>query len=149
MKKIFMASVTLTTFAAAIALFQITSCKKSNAQTSCPPATYPITGLWEGTYQTDQVTHDPTYNSFAIYPDGTILRRSRVVSSTEYALFKGTWTLTGNLFQYRDTTVTYSGGYIINTGSLTFDNTGTLSGGTWQGITTHSSGTFQNMARIN
>lgn len=150
MKKIFMASVALTTFAAAITLFQMTSCKKSTAQTTCPPPIYPATGLWEGTYQTDQVNHDPKYESFAIYPDGTFLRRSKVVSSTEYAYFKGTWKLTANTFEFRDTTLSYSAGLIIDTGTLTFSNDGTMSSGTWQEVTDpHNSGTFQNITRIN
>lgn len=151
MKKFFMASIALTAFAACIAIFQMTSCTKSNAQTNnCPPATYPVTGLWEGTYQTDQVSHAPTYESFAIYPDGTFLRRSKVVSSTEYALFKGTWKLTGNILEFKDSTLSYSVGYIINTGTLTFSNSGKLSNGTWQVVSGQSyTGTFQNMNRIN
>src|SRR3954462_9205399 len=53
MRKIILASFALTFFAAATIVFQMASCKKSTAQTNCPPAVYPVTGLWEGTYQTD------------------------------------------------------------------------------------------------
>ena len=156
MKKIFMASFSLATFATAIGLFQMTSCTKTTTQTQtqipCPPATYPVTGLWEGTYLTNQVTHATTYVSLAIYPDGTMLRRSKVVSSTQYAYFKGTWKLTGNTFEFRDSTLFYSAGSQIDTGTFTFNNDGKMSNGTWQdvgGVVQYYSGTFQNMARIN
>ena len=151
MKKIFLASLALTSFAVSMLLFQMTSCSKSDAQTNCPPATYPITGLWEGTYQTNQVQHAPTYESMAIYPDGTIVRRNKVVGTTnDYAFTRGKWTLTGNIFTYRDTTLFYSGGTVVETGTLTFNNNGTLTNGTWQNISGQSyTGTFQNVKRIN
>jgi len=147
-----MASLAMTTFAAATVLFQMTSCKKSTAQTNCPTATYPVTGLWEGTYQTDQVTHVPTYSSMTIYPDGTMMKRGKVVGTVnDYALTRGTWKLTGNTFEYRDTTLVYSGGStVIEKGTLTFSNTGTFTNGTWQDISGQSyTGTYQNMKRIN
>lgn len=153
MKKLFMISVALTTFALASLVFQMTSCTKAAADEikDCPIAIYPITGLWEGTYQTNQVNHVPTYCSFTIYPDGTFMKRAQVVSSTEYELTKGTWALTGNVFVYKDTSLLpYSGGSIINTATLTFSNTGTLSNGTWQDLSGQSyTGTFQNMKRNN
>lgn len=152
MRKIFMASLALTIFALAILLFQMTSCKKSTAQSNCPTAIYPVTGLWEGTYQTNQVMHAPTYASLAIYPDGTIMKRDKVVGTgNDYALTRGTWKLTGSTLQYRDTTLVYSGGAtVIETGTLTFSNTGTLTNATWQQISGQSyTGTFQNMKRIN
>lgn len=147
-----MASVALTTFSAAIALFQLTSCKKSIAQTSCPPVTYPVAGLWEGTYQTDQVNHAATYVSLAIYPDGTLIRRSKSSVSTENIYFKGTWKLIGNTFEFRDTTMSYSAGLQIDTGTLRFSDDGTMSNGTWRdvgGNVQSYTGTFQNMKRIN
>jgi hypothetical protein len=152
MKKVFMASLALTLFALSITLFQMTSCKKSNAQTNCPTPTYPVTGLWEGTYQTDQVSHAPTYASLVIYPDGTIIKRNKVVgAANDYALTRGIWKLTGTVFEYRDTTLIYSGGVsVIEKGTLTFSNTGTLTSGTWQDISGQSyTGTFQNVKRIN
>jgi len=151
MKKLFMASLALTTFAASVALFQMTSCKKSVAQTNCPTATYPVTGLWEGTYQTDQVSHAATYTSMAIYPDGTIIRRAKIVgTANDYALTRGTWKLTGSAFEYRDTTLLYSGGTVVEKGTLTFSNNGTFANGTWQDLTGQSyTGTYQNVKRIN
>ncbi len=132
----------------------MTSCEKAEATTppptKCPDPTYPITGLWEGTYRTDQVSHAATYVSFAIYPDGTMLRRSKHSTANEYALFRGRWKLTGNQFEYRDTAILYSGGTIVDIGTATFSNTGDLTNASWQDISGQSyTGTFQNMKRIN
>jgi len=154
MKKIFMASVVTMVFALSAALLQMTSCKKANAQTTtnCPTATYPVTGVWEGTYQTDQVSHAPTYASFAIYPDGTFIKRCKVVgtAANDYSITRGAWTLAGTTFQYRDTTLIYSGGYVVEKGTLTFSNTGTFTNSTWQDVFGQTyTGTFQNMKRIN
>jgi len=151
MKRIFLASLAMTVFALSAALFQMTSCKKSNAQTNCPTPVYPVTGLWEGTYQTDQVSHAATYASLTIYPDGTFMKRNKLVgTANDYALTRGTWALSGSTFTYRDTTLIYSGAAVVEKGSLTFSNTGTFSNGTWQDISGQSyTGTFQNMKRIN
>ena len=147
-----MASLALSAFAFSIVLFQMTSCKKATAQIKCPTPTYPVTGLWEGTYQTDQVSHAPTYISFSIYPDGTFMRRSKVVGTTsDYALTRGSWKLTNAAFEYRDTSLIYSSGVtVIEKGTLTFSNTGTLTNGTWQDISGQPyTGTYQNVKRIN
>jgi len=147
-----MASLALTAFSLSIALFQMTSCKKTKAQNNCPTPSYPITGLWEGTYQTDQVTHAPTYISMAVYPDGTIVRRAKIVgTANDYAFTRGSWKLTGTNFEYKDTTLIYSSGAtVIEKGTLTFSNTGTLTNGTWQDLSGQSyTGTYQNVKRIN
>ncbi|MDN3657160.1 hypothetical protein QWZ08_16040 [Ferruginibacter paludis] len=151
MRRIFMISAALKAFVLTSILFQMTSCKKTTVQAgdNCPPAAYPVTGLWEGTYQTDQVNHIATYCSFTIYPDGTFMKRAQVISSTEYELTRGTWKLNGTLFEYQDTSILpYSGGSIINKAKLTFSDTGTLTDGTWQDLSGQTyTGTFQNMRR--
>lgn len=153
MRKLLMASAIFTFFAASLTLFQIASCKKADAQiteTDCPPNTYPITGLWEGTYQTNQVSHAPTYASFTIYPDGSFLRRAKHSGTTEYAFSKGRWKLTGNTFEYRDTTILYTGGLVVGAGTATFNNSGTLTNATWQDVSGQPyTGTYQNIKRIN
>ncbi|MBZ5855539.1 hypothetical protein [Flavihumibacter profundi] len=153
MKKLFMASLAITTLALSIGLFQITSCTKALADppNSCPVAKYPVTGLWEGTYQTDQVTHNPTYISFIIFPDGTFMKRTKVVGANgEYGLTKGRWTITGNILEYKDTTILYSGGIVVNQGQLTYDSSGVLTGGRWQDVSGQSyTGTYQTMNRNN
>jgi formylmethanofuran dehydrogenase subunit C len=151
MQKLFMASVALIVFATTVMIFQLTSCTKAQAQnTDCPPATYPITGLWEGAYRTDQVSHAPSYMSFTIYPDGSILKKGKVVNSDGYAYTRGRWTLNGDMFEYRDTTFSYSGGTVIERGTLKFKDDGTLSAGTWVNISGQTyTGTFETMKRVN
>ena len=150
MKKILIASLVLTIFSASIILFQLSSCKKADAQTNCPTATYPVSGVWIGTYTTTQVAHAPTYASFIIYPDGVFMKRNKVVGNGTDAITRGRWTLTGNNFQYRDTTLLYTGGTVIETGTATFNNDGTMTNATWTNIgSPNYTGAFQNMSRVN
>ena len=51
MRKLLLGSIVLTIFAFASILFQMSSCKKAEAQTTA--TNYPIEGLWIGTYTTD------------------------------------------------------------------------------------------------
>ena len=127
-------------------LFQITGCEKED-----PAPTYPVAGIWIGTYTTNQVTHTPAYASFIIYPDGVFMKRNKVVgNATEFALTRGRWTLTGNTFTYRDTTLLYSGAQVIETGTATFNNNGTMTNATWQNISGQTyTGNYQNMTRVN
>lgn len=109
-----------------------------------------IVGLWEGTYKTDQVNHDATYVSFAIYPDGTFLRRSKLSNAAEFAYFKGSWQISRNTFQFKDTTLLYSGGVIIDSGSAIITKAGALVDAAWQDVSGQPyTGTFQNLKRIN
>lgn len=154
MKKMFLSlSAVCTIFLVMVVSVGTSSCEKETIikdTSTCPTPTYPVTGLWEGTYQTNQVTHVPTYASMTIFPDGTIIRRNKVVGVNEYTHAKGRWTLSGNTFQYRDTTLIYTGGAVVETGTLTFKDDGTFSNGTWQNIAGQTyTGTYQNMKRIN
>jgi hypothetical protein len=147
-----------------ITQFGISSCSKSPITSTsdtitiikhdttniCPSATYPISGVWIGTYSTSQVNHTPAYVSFIILPDGYFLKRCNVVGTSEYSLSKGRWSLSGTTFTYRDTSISYSGGTVVNTGSATYHNNGTLTNATWQDIYGQSySGTYNNVTRIN
>ena len=155
-----MASLALSCLAVSILFFQITSCSKAQADpTPCPTCPtcdtiptpkYPVTGLWEGTYTTDQVSHEPTYTSFAIYSDGSFIKRAKVVGKNEYALMRGRWTISDNVFTYRDTAILYSGGTIVNIGTLNFDSSGTMKNGRYQDVEGQSyTGSFPTMKRIN
>ncbi|MEI9958360.1 MAG: hypothetical protein WDM90_19110 [Ferruginibacter sp.] len=151
MRNIFVVSISAMVFPLTASLYLMPVHKKEIAQTSTSLPAIPVTGLWEGTYQTDQVEHIPTYASMAIYPDGTIITRNKVVGTkNNFSLSKGRWKLTGNTFTYRDTTIIYSGGYVIEKGSLTLNNNGTFTNGTWQDLFGQNyTGTFQNMKRVN
>jgi hypothetical protein len=113
MKKIFLASLALSVFAASIVLFQMSSCTKAVAQTKvdtifkCPSN---IVGLWEGTYTV--ASNKSYYFSFSIYPNGKMSYRGDAYYYTmEYnAYAEGTWTLNGNQFSFNVKTINQPSG---------------------------------------
>jgi hypothetical protein len=132
MKKLFLSSFVLTTFAFSIAIFQLSSCKKEGTQSNATPTTYPIEGLWIGTYSFDaQSSLGQQYFSFIIKPDGIMITDTK--SSNQQYLAAGTWSLNGS-------TLTCGFNYIYGpapgtaqTTSAVWDNTGKLTG-TWKNV---------------
>lgn len=120
------------------------SCKKDDTGN----ATYPISGLWIGTYTGGGVT-TPRFYSLTVFPDGSVLTKGDI--STGFAYSQGTWTLTGNNFSA--TITTFSSPSVEQKITATFSNTGTLSGATWQDLVNPGgsllSGDFQNLQRVN
>ena len=147
MKKLLMASLTLTVFATALILFQISSCKKANAQT--PPTTYSIQGLWIGTYSVDgQPGLGQQYFSFVIKPDGTMINDTK---GGQQHISLGNWSLTGDTLSCSFTCVYGASSNIgvTETTKAYFDKTGKLTSGIWKNIAPiNGSGTFT-LARIN
>jgi len=147
MKRLFMASLALTFFAMTITLFQMSSCKKAEAQTANP--TYPIEGLWIGTYTVDgQPGLGNQYYSFIVKPDGTMIGDGKAANQQAIAI--GTWTLTGTNFSTNFTSVYGASGVgVVENATATWSNTGTLVAGVWSNPPPGSgSGTFT-MTRIN
>ena len=146
-----MASVALCSFALCASLFQLTSCKKAVAQTAgCPTPTYPISGLWIGTYNTDQVSHVPTYFSMTIYPDKSLIVKARGVPPAQSVVYAtGSWTMVGDTLKYTDTTINYPT-QVIQKGTMIYSNTGVLSNCKWQDVTGQVyTGTFSSLLRVN
>jgi hypothetical protein len=148
MKKLLMGSIVLVTFAVASLVFQISSCKKADAQAT---TTYPIQGLWTGTYAVDgQPGFGLQYFSFILKPDGTMINDTKW--SGQQHLAPGTWTLNGNTLSCTFTCVygLSSNIGITQTSTATWDNTGKLTSGIWQNVPTFSggSGTFT-LTRVN
>ena len=107
-----------------IAFFSITSCKKDSAVTA---ATYPIQGLWVGTYTNTSGTF---FFSFSIYPDGTLSYKSKATNNTTY-FADGSWFLTDAAFTFNIVTVNASGNQFRQTGAGIYSSSkGTLSSGT-------------------
>lgn len=142
---------TFSIFLVAVLLFQ-TSCKKdevtnTGGTTDCPTATYPVTGLWTGTYSVDNNSTPARFYSFSIYPDGTVLTKG-LLADSEFSYSSGTWTLNGNAFSA--TITNFLSPSITQKVTATFSNTGTLTNATWQdtvnpyGLLT---GTFSNVVR--
>jgi hypothetical protein len=142
MRKLLMGSIALTTFAAAIAIFQIASCKKTDAQ---PPSTTSIEGLWIGTYTVDgKPDWGEQYFSFVIKPDGTVINDTEGESQQHLSI--GTWALAGDKFTCTTTCVygLQSNMGITENHTAIFDKTkGTISNGVWKNVPPlNGSGTF-------
>jgi len=142
MKKLFI-SIFAVIFISAIIILPI-SCKKETVVQStpcptpvpcpvCPTPTYPIGGLWIGTYTVDQLPSQPAYHaSLAIYPDGTVVAKGQGATGA-YGYAAGTWTLsTSNILTTTVTTIGTGGQPITSVGTFTYSNTGTLTNGTWR-----------------
>jgi hypothetical protein len=91
MRKLFMTSVALATMAISMALFQMTSCKKAEAQ---PSGTSRIEGLWIGTYAIEgQPELGKQYFSLIIKPDGTMISDTKFADQQHLSI--GNWQMTG------------------------------------------------------
>jgi hypothetical protein len=108
---------------------------------------YPIAGLWIGTYT--YLTQPPLYFSFTIYPDGSMSYKSK--GSNDFTFYaNGTWTLNGSNFSYSVQTTNTPNVAVQprQTGTATYSNTGTLTNGVNTDVATGASGTFT-MTRVN
>lgn len=119
-------------------LFQTSGCQQVNQidpNATATTTTYPILGLWIGTYTV--TVADPTYIgqsfffSFTIFQDGTLTYKSKTPGYDEYAY--GTWSLNGNAFSFAVKTLNYTTGSFSHNqyGTAIYDAThGTLTSGT-------------------
>lgn len=124
------------------------SCSKDNDD-----PTYQVAGLWIGTYTVTQLPQQqPLYYGFSIKPDGKILTEGVGANGVTY-YSKGTWTLNGNVFTATYTSINYSGSQVTQSATLTYDNSGTMTNGTWTDVVNPNggslSGSFNTMSRVN
>ena len=171
MKKILMGSLVLTAFSLAILLFEMSSCKKATAQTTtvydtvkvivhdsikyCPGSTYPVAGLYTGTYSVNSNFNIPGQfdYSFTIYPNGSFITRTAQTGGTIFA--SGKWALSGNNVFTATSTSFYGsqGSPVTQVFTANFSNSGVLTNGVWRdSINTNSTplaGTFSTMQRVN
>ena len=155
MKKVLMASLVMTLFAATALLFQLTSCKKVVAQINnhdCPSPIYPVEGLYIGTYSVDSKSDQGNlYYSFVVFPNGDLLTKSaNEYGDTSYQ--KGSWTLS-NDSTFTGTIATFSTPSVIQAITGKFSNDGKISDATWHDIYNPFgaglSGKFSVMQRVN
>ena len=147
-----MASIALTTFAMTLALFQMSSCKKADAETT---KTYPIEGLWIGTYSVGTIPEQGNlFYSFIIYPGGVLLTKGKGGDGRDY-YSTGTWTLT-NSNTFLGTISTFypnTGQPVIQSITATYSNTGKLTNGIWNDTDnpygSPLAGKFSTMQRVN
>lgn len=158
MKKILMASVAMSVFAVSAFLFQLTSCKKVVAQLPCPecPAcptpTYPVAGLYIGTYSVDSKPQNgDVYYSFVVFPDGTILTKG-LTELGDTAYQRGSWELSSDS-TFSATISTFTIPSVVQDITGKFSNDGKISNAKWhdtynsygEGL----SGEFSVMQRVN
>jgi hypothetical protein len=119
----------------------VLSCKKE-----CATPTYPISGLYEGTYTVDGLAGS-FYYSLILKPDGRLITEGAGADGIRY-IGTGNWTLSGTTLTYNTNPlhVTFS-----QTGTFTYQNTGDLTSGTWRDVGSPSNlkGTFPVMKRVN
>lgn len=103
----------------------LASCDKDDNPPA--PKTYPIQGLWIGTYTIDgQPGVGQQAYTLAIKPDGTITVDTRFNNQQQLAI--GTWTLTGPSLTTTYTYVYGSGTGTQQATTITWDNSGKLTG---------------------
>ncbi len=136
-------------------LLFISSCKKDTPMD--PPAqTYPIEGLWIGTYSVDQIPEQGgLFYSFIIYPGGVLLTKGKGGDGNDH-YSTGTWTLTSsNIFSGTITTFPSDAAGLTVTQNITatYSNTGELTNGIWHDADnpygSPLSGKFSTMQRVN
>ena len=107
--------------------------------------TYPIQGLWIGTYTAAVNGNVPYYFSFTVYPDSTLSYVSHGTGNTTFYAY-GTWSLSGTTFSF--SVVEISSGD-TQTGTATYNSTnGKLTNGTISDPTAGTSATWA-MDKIN
>ena len=154
MKKVLMASLVMAVFAVAALLFQLTSCKKAIAQTTndCPPPTYPVEGLYIGTYTADSKPElGSLYYSFIIFPDGALLTKG-VTEFGDTAYQKGSWKLLSDS-TFTGIIATFTTPSVIQSISGKFSKDGKINDASWRDTYnpygSGLSGHFSVMQRIN
>ena len=148
MKKILMASITMTVFAVSVLLFQLTSCKKAVAQVNqdCPKPTYPVAGLYTGTYSVNfKPGQGNLYYSLVVFPDGTLLTKG-LTEFGDTAYSKGNWALSSDSV-FTAAIETFAKPSVFQTITGIFSNDGKISNATWEDI--YHTGNFSVMQRVN
>jgi hypothetical protein len=103
------------------------SCTKENVRK------YRIEGIWVGTYTVDGLpTQGALFNSFSIYPDGTMLTKGKGGDGADH-FSKGTWNLASDTL-FTATITTFYPNFsnpITQRIQATFSKEGILTNGTW------------------
>jgi hypothetical protein len=114
----------MVTAALAALVFLQTGCDKDDNPP--PPASYPIQGLWSGTFTTVSGFVEPPgtdfYFALSIYPDGKMSCKSGTNMNAFFVYAEGSWSLTGNNFSWTAKTINSPAPAQTNvSGTATFD----------------------------
>lgn len=116
-----------------VTVFAFSSCQKDEATAPTPTPTYPVEGLWIGTFTVD---NNPSqsgiyYFSYTVYPDGSILVKTLASDGNNY-YSPGKWTLSNsNEFSATFTSLNFSGLEVTQTVTANFSDTGKMTDGVW------------------
>lgn len=138
----------------------LSSCTKeadSTPAATVDTPTYPVEGLWLGTYSVNgQPGATGLFYSFVIYPDGTMSTKSTGTDGkTYYSAGTWTWQSSGsNVFVGTITTINSGGLPITQRITATWSKTGVMTDGVWiDTINPYqnpgNSGKFTTMQRVN
>jgi hypothetical protein len=107
-------------------MFAQTSCTKNECcPTTAPTRTYPVSGLWVGTFTTISGFAQPPgtsyYLALSLYPDGKMSYKSGTSQSGFFVYAEGTWSLSGTNLSWTATTINaQSGSQVAVNGSATY-----------------------------
>ena len=132
----------------ALSLFCIFSCTKDKI------TTYPVPGLYLGTYTVDNLPAQGALSySIVVNPDGSLITKVKGGDGNNY-YSDGTWTMTGTEFKGTISTfVKYNGDPVTQSITATFSNDGKLTNGVWKDLTNptgvKNAGKLSPMQRVN
>ncbi len=127
----------------------VASCQKDS--TTPTPPTYPVDGLWIGTFTVD---NNPSqagsyYFSYAVYPDGSILVKTRAADGNNYYSI-GKWVLSNSTeFSATLTTTNFNGSQVTQSITAIFSNSGKMTNGIWVDVANASQTGKFSVDRVN
>jgi hypothetical protein len=132
-----------------LSIILLSSCTKESINT------YPIEGLWIGSYTVDGLPlQGEHFYSLAVYPDGKVVTKSKAADGKDH-FSSGTWAMSSNnIFSATITTVSPNSGSTAITQEITatYSKSGILTNGTWNDTVspyTKNKGKFSTFQRVN
>jgi hypothetical protein len=128
-------------------ILSFSSCEKENPEPLKP--TYPIEGLWIGTYAVDALPQEgSTYFSFIIKPGGNLIVESH--SQGSQLLATGTWILNADTLKCNYVYPSPVQGYpVTQTATAIYSNSGKLTSGIWKNVSAPGGTGKFTMDRVN
>jgi hypothetical protein len=119
-----------------VTVLAVSSCQKDSPSPPPTDPTYPVEGLWIGTFTVDNNPAEAGtyYFSYAVYPDGTILVKTLAADGNNY-YSTGNWTLSNtNEFSANITSMNFNGAQVTQSITANFSDAGKMTDGVWTDI---------------